>query len=148
MSTLILRQELRVIHQAHAPGSVQNAVSVGVLPFSLCRQLVESSEWPARTAEYHGGETERAALTSTARRSWTMGKRLTPTALATLHSFLDAHPVDAFYIYSLKETVPPFTWDPTGTVVAGRCLVRAKGDWSQTTDVARSELQVQFLEVA
>lgn len=135
------------------PGSVRNAVSVGVLPFSLCRQLVESREWPVRAVEYHGGETERAALTSTAltstsRRSWTMGKRLTPAAIATLRAFLDVYPVDAFYIYSMKETSPAFRWDATGVAAAGRYLVRAVGDWSQTTYIARSEVQVQFIEVA
>jgi hypothetical protein len=130
------------------PGSVRNAVSVGVLPFSLCRQLVESRQWPVRAVEYHGGETERAALTSTSRRSWTMGKRLTPSALATLRALLDSYPVDAFYIYSMKETSPVFTWDATGVATAGRYLVRAAGDWNQTTYLARSDVQVQFIEVA
>ena len=130
------------------PGSVRNAVSVGVLPFSLCRQLVESREWPVRAVEYHGGETERAALTSTSRRSWTMGKRLTPAALATLRALLDSYPVDAFYIYSMKETSPVFTWDATGVATAGRYLVSAAGDWNQTTYLARSDVQVQFIEVA
>ena len=130
------------------PGSVRNAVSVGVLPFSLCRQLVESRQWPVRAVEYHGGETERAALTSTSRRSWTMGKRLTPSGLATLRALLDTYPVDAFYIYSMKETSPVFTWDATGVATAGRYLVRAAGDWNQTTYIARSDVQVQFIEVA
>ena len=130
------------------PGSVRNAVSVGVLPFSLCRQLVESREWPVQAIEYHGGETERAALTATSRRSWTMGKRLTPAALATLRALLDSYPVDAFYIYSMKETSPVFTWDATGVATAGRYLVRAAGDWNQTTYLARSDVQVQFIEVA
>jgi hypothetical protein len=130
------------------PGSVRNAVSVGVLPFSLCRQLVESREWPARAVEYHGGETERAALTATSRRSWTMANRLTPAALATLRAFLDTYPVDAFYLYSMKETSPGFTWDATGVAIAGRYLVRAMGDWNQTTYLARSDVQVQFVEVA
>lgn len=130
------------------PGSIRNAVSVGVLPFSLCRQLVESREWPVRAVEYHGGETERAALTATSRRSWTMGKRLTPLALATLRALLDSYPVDAFYIYSMKETSPVFTWDATGVATAGRYLVRAAGDWNQTTYLARSDVQVQFIEVA
>ena len=96
------------------PGSVRNAVSVGVLPFSLCRNLVETRQWPVRMVEYHGGETERMALTSTARRSWQMAKRLLPAALVTLREFLEAHPVDAFYIYVMKETNPTFHWDATG----------------------------------
>jgi len=89
-----------------------------------------------------------AALTSTSRRSWTMGKRLTPSALATLRALLDSYPVDAFYIYSMNETSPVFTWDPTGVATAGRYLVRAAGDWNQTTYLARSDVQVQFIEVA
>ena len=121
---------------------------VGVLPFSLCRNLVETRQWPVRMVEYHGGETERMALTSTARRSWQMAKRLPPAALVTLRDFLDAHPVDAFCIYVMKETNPPFQWDATGLAVAGRYLVRVAGDWDQTSYVLRTETSVQFIEVA
>lgn len=130
------------------PGSVRNAVSVGVLPFSLCRNLVETRQWPVRMVEYHGGETERMALTATARRSWQMAKRLLPAALLTLRGFLEAHPVDAFYIYVMKETSPAFHWDATGVATAGRYLVRVAGDWNQTSYVARTETSVEFIEVA
>jgi hypothetical protein len=131
------------------PGSVLNAVSVGVLPFSLCTHLVESREWPVRMAEYHDGTTERKALVSTARRSWTMGKRLAPTAIATLQTFLDAHPVDAFYIYVMKETSPAFTWDATGVATAGRYLVRAMiTDLNLAVYIPRVDIAVQFVEVA
>jgi hypothetical protein len=121
---------------------------VGVLPFSLCRNLVETRQWPVRMVEYHGGETERMALTATARRSWQMAKRLVPAALLTLRGFLDAHPVDAFYIYVMKETSPAFHWDATGVATAGRYLVRVAGDWNQTSYVARTETSVEFIEVA
>lgn len=130
------------------PGSVRNAVSVGVLPFSLCRSLVEARQWPVRMVEYHGGETERMALTATARRSWQMAKRLAPAALLTLRGFLEEHPVDAFYIYNLRETVPAFTWDATGVATAGRYLVRVAGDWNQTSYLARAETALQLVEVA
>jgi hypothetical protein len=121
---------------------------VGVLPSSLCRSLIETRQWPVRMVEYHGGETERMALTATSRRSWQMAKRLTPTALITLREFLEAHPVDAFYIYVMKETSPPFTWDATGVATAGRYLVRVAGDWNQTSFLARTETTVEFVEVA
>ena len=130
------------------PGAVRNAVSVGVLPFSLCRSLTETRQWPVRMIEYHGGETERMALTATSRRSWQMAKRLTPAALITLREFLEAHPVDAFYIYVMKETNPPFTWDATGVATAGRYLVRVAGDWNQTSFLARTETTVELVEVA
>ena len=130
------------------PGAVRNAVSVGVLPFSLCGSLSETRQWPVRMIEYHGGETERMALTATARRSWQMSKRLVPAALVTLREFLEAHPVDAFYIYVMRETVPAFTWDATGVATAGRYLVRVAGDWSQTAYVARTETVIELVEVA
>ena len=119
-----------------------------MLPFSLCRNLVEIRQWPVRMIEYHGGETERMALTATARRSWQMAKRLLPAALVTLREFLEAHPVDAFYIYVMKETNPTFHWDPTGVATAGRYLVRVAGDWNQTSYLARTETTVEFIEVA
>ena len=130
------------------PGSVRNAVSVGVLPFSLCKSLTETRQWPVRMVEYHGGETERMALTATSRRSWQMTKRLTPTALVTLREFLEDYPVEAFYIYVMKETSPLFTWDATGVAMAGRYLVRVAGDWNQQSFLARTETTVELVEVA
>ena len=125
-------------------------MSVGVLPFSLCRNLVETRQWPVRMIEYHGGETERMALTSTARRSWQMAKRLPAAALVTLREFLEAHPVDAFYIYVMKETNPTFHWDATGVATAGRySRARRRAAWNQTSYVARTETTgVEFVEVA
>jgi hypothetical protein len=130
------------------PASVRNAVSVGVLPFSLCTQLIETHQQSVRMNEYHDGTSERMALVATARRSWQMAKRLAPATLVALHDYLAARPADAFYIYVMKETVPAFTWDATGVATAGRYLVRAVGDWNQTTYIPRADSQVAFLEVA
>ncbi|MEI9971040.1 MAG: hypothetical protein WDO73_02750 [Ignavibacteriota bacterium] len=129
------------------PGSVRNAVSVGVLPFSLCTQLTESRAYAIRGNEYSDGTPERMALTASSRRSWKVAKRLAPVALLALRNFLDAHPVDAFYIYALKETAPPFTWDPTGAALPGRYLVRSAGGWNQSTYIPRADCSAEFVEI-
>lgn len=130
------------------PGSVRNASPVGVLPFSLCTQLVESREWPVRSAEYHDGTVDRMALVSSPRRSWKLSKRLAPAALVALRNYLAAHPADAFYIYAMKETSPPFTWDGTGAATVGRYTVRVEGDWNQATYIPRADCAAEFIEIA
>src|ERR1035438_7973330 len=109
------------------PGSVRDAlhdvngaITISVLPFSLCTKLIETRLWPVRMLEYHDGTTDRMALVATGRRSSQMAKRLAPAALPACHDYLAAHPNDAFYICVLKETSPPFTWDATGVATAGR----------------------------
>ena len=130
------------------PGSVHNASSVGVLPFSLCRQLVETRQFPVRLNEYHDGTSQRQALAATSRRTWKMGKRLTATQLGTLRTFLFAHPTDAFYIYSMKETNPAFSWDATGVSTPGRYLVRLGGNYSQTVGLGRLDTELELIETA
>jgi hypothetical protein len=132
------------------PGSIQNASPSTVLPQTLCRAFVHSWEYPVIENEYRNGESQRAVLADGSRKSWRLAKRLTAARLAELRAFYQARKgaQEPFYFYDPWETLPKFSWDPTGEAVAGRYTVRFEGDWSQTVELGRSDVQVELIELA
>ena len=134
------------------PGSISNAVSVGVLPQSLCTAFTERREWVSCVNEYHDGSRQAAALVSTSRRSWALRKRLTASVIQGLWTFWAAHPHAAFYFYDPKEqaTGQPVgsNYDATGISPTGRYTVRFNGDWNQSTGILRSDCTLELIEVA
>lgn len=129
------------------PGSIQPPLAVGVFPQSLSTKFTSSRKFEGRFLEYHDGTTERASLVGTSRRTWQMSKRLTPSELATLRAWFDAHQADAFYFYDLRETSPINTYDPTGTATNGRYVVRFASDWAETIGIGRSDTSVELIEL-
>ena len=132
------------------PGSVQNAAPVTVLPQSLCKSFAHERGYPVLQNEYANGECQRSVLATNSRKRWRLTKRLTPAALQTLRDFYDARngPTEPFYFYDPYETVPKFSWDGTGQMVAGRYIVRFDSDWSQSVGPGRSEVQIELVELA
>jgi hypothetical protein len=132
------------------PGSVANAAPTAVLPSSLCRSFVHSREYPVQVNEYRNGESQRGRLADTSRKSWRIGKRLTPTELVTLRDFYDVRrgPQEPFYFYDPWETAPKFSYDPTGTATDGRYTVRFEGAWQQSSELSRIEVEIALVEVA
>ena len=134
------------------PGSVSNAVPVGVLPRSLCTAFTEKREWASRVNEYHDGSRQSAPLVSTSRRSWTIRKRLTPTVLQALWTFWTANQHTAFYFYNPKEPATGQSvgsnYDGTGISTQGRYTVRFNCDWNQSTYSARADCALELIEVA
>jgi hypothetical protein len=132
------------------PGSVSLAAPVMVLPASLSRAFVHAREYPVLVNEYQNGESQRGRLADTSRKRWRLAKQLTPAHLAALRDFYDARngPQEAFYFYDPYETSPPFSHDPTGAATQGRYTVRFEGAWSQNSGPARSECEIELVEVA
>jgi len=132
------------------PGSVLLATPVMVLPASLSRAFLHSREYPVQVSEYQNGESQRGRLADTSRKRWRLAKQLTPMRLAALRDFYDARngPQEPFYFYDPYETVPPFSHDPTGAATQGRYTVRFEGAWSQSSGLARSECEIELVEVA
>jgi hypothetical protein len=132
------------------PGSVANAAPSTVLPLSLCRSFIHSREYPVQVNEYRNGESQRGRLADTSRNSWRIGKRLTPTELQALRKFYEARrgPQEPFYFYDPWETMPKFSYDPTGTETDGRYTVRFEGAWQQSVDSSRIETEVWLIELA
>jgi phage-related protein len=132
------------------PGSVQNAAPLTVLPASLSRAFVHEREYPALDNEYRNGESQRSVQATNSRKRWRLAKRLTAAQLAVLRDFYDARngPVEPFYFYDPYETSPKFSHDPTGQAVAGRYTVRFGGEWGQSVDLGRVDLNIELIELA
>jgi hypothetical protein len=132
------------------PGSVQNAVPLTVMPASLSRSFAHERDYPVVESEYRNGESQRSVQTANSRKRWRLAKRPTPVQLAALRDFYDARkgPTEPFYFYDPYETSPKFSTDPTGQAVAGRYTVRFAGDWSQSVDLGRADVQIELIEVA
>ena len=134
------------------PGSVSNAVPVGVLPASLCTAFTEKREWASRLNEYHDGSRQSAALVATSRKAWALKKRLSPTVIATLGAFWTANQHTAFYFYNPFEPASGqavgSNYDATGVSLTGRYTVRFNGDWNQSTGMGRADCTLELQEVA
>jgi len=137
------------------PGSVQNAVPMGVMPASLCTAFVESREYTALVNQYHDGTVERSLLAQTSRRTFKLSKRLDATALAALKAFWDAQDggLAAFVFYNPVDVTPGnaigSNYDPEGNSTVGRVTVVFRGNWSQSTGLARTDVpNIELIEVA
>lgn len=80
---------------------------------------------------YANGEVQRSLLTATSPKRWVLALPLTAAAKeAMLQFFLgQGGGTIEFLFYDLFETVPKFSYDPTGADVAGRYTVRNEGLW-------------------
>lgn len=129
------------------PGNVQNAVPSGVMPYALCTAFAESREYLQLQAQYHDGATERSQLAQTSRKTFRPAQRLTAAFVAALKAFWDAHQggVVPFLFYNLAEGA----YDATGNSTQGRYTVVFRGNWSQSTGLARTDVpQIELIEVA
>ena len=54
----------------------------------------------------------------------------------------------SFFFYDPHETSPKFSHDPTGQAVAGRHTVRFAGEWSQSGDLGRADVNIELIELA
>ena len=132
------------------PGSVQNAAPATVLPQSLCRAFTHERAYPLIENEYKNGESQRSVLGTNSRKRWRLTKRLPTAALQALRDFYDARGgmLEPFYFYDPYETVPKFSYDPTGQALAGRYTVRFDCNWSQNTDACRTDVEIALAELA
>ena len=132
------------------PGSVQNAAPLTVMPANLLCSFAHERAYPIVESEYRNGESQRSVQATTSRKRWRLAKRLTPAQLASLRDFYDARkgPTEPFYFYDPYETNPKFSSDPTGQAVAGRYTVRFAGEWNQSLDLGRADVNVELIELA
>jgi hypothetical protein len=132
------------------PGNVANAAPVAVLPQMLCTAFQQTREIALQGNEYRNGESQRALQVSSSRRKWVLAARLSASALAALRSFYLARRggTEPFYYYDPFAVVPiGSNYDPTGASSAGRVTVRFEGPWQQSMGIARTDIQVQLVEV-
>lgn len=132
------------------PGSVANAAPATVLPNSLCKAFSHAREYAVAENQYRNGESQRAVLVATSRKSWTQSRRLTPAELAILRAFYLARKgsTEAFFFYDVHDTSPKFSYDPTGVKAQGRYIVRFAGAWEQSAGLGRAEVGISLVELA
>jgi len=132
------------------PGSVQNAAPLTVMPASLSRSFAHERAYLVVESEYRNGESQRSVQATNSRKHWRLAKRLAPVQLASLRDFYDARkgPTEPFYFYDPYETSPKFSHDPTGHAVGGRYTVRFAGEWNQSVDLGRADVNVDLTELA
>jgi hypothetical protein len=101
------------------------------MPYALARAFRQERSRPADLNVYASGEVQRSLLTATSRKRWVLALPLTAAAKeAMLQFFLDqGGGMIEFLFYDLFETVPKFSYDPTGAAVAGRYTARFEGRW-------------------
>jgi hypothetical protein len=132
------------------PGSVQNAAQLTVMPASMSRSFAHERAYPVVESEYRNGESQRSVQATNSRKRWRLAKRLTPPQLASLRDFYDSRKgtTEPFYFYDPYETSPKFSTDPTGQAVAGRYTVRFAGEWNQSVDLGRADVNIELIELA
>lgn len=133
------------------PGSVANAAPATVLPDTLSRAFARAFGWPVNVNEYRLGESQRAYLAGTSRKSWRLAKRLSASDLDDLRDFFEDRggSTEPFYFYDPWETSPKFTPDPTGVETTGRYTVRfAVDSWRQISAFPRVETDIELIELA
>lgn len=129
------------------PASLQIAAPTGVMPYALCAAFSESREYVQLQAQYHDGTTERSQLAQTSRKTFKLAQRLTAARVVALKAFWDGRQggVVPFLFYNLAEGA----YDATGNSTQGRYTVVFRGNWSQTTNMLRTDVpQIELVEVA
>jgi hypothetical protein len=129
------------------PSNITPAVPVGVMPFGLCSAFAEEMRIESVVNTYPDGSSDRAALAATPRHFFRFTRPVTSAQFTALQSFYLAHPADPFYFYNLRETVPPWTWDPSGNNPSGRYVCVFDGPWSDQVGMGRSSVSLSLREV-
>jgi len=137
------------------PGNLLAAVPNGVMPFSLCTAFTEGREYAQLQNQYRDGTIQRSQLAQTSRRTFRPNMRLSAAQLSALYSFLVSRNfgMTPFLFYNPFDVAAGqqigSNYDSTGANTQGRVTVVLRGDWTQATDVCRSNVQgLQLVEVA
>ena len=137
------------------PGNLIQPEPNGVMPLSLCTAFTESREYAQLQNAYHDGTVHRSQLAQTSRRTFRLTKRLSASALTALYNFWVTQNggATAFIYYNPFEPVPGYevgsNYDPAGSEVQGRYTVKFNNTgWSQSSDICRTTVPIELIEVA
>ena len=114
---------------------------------SLSTALTELREYAQLQNQYHDGTVQRSQLAQTSHRTFRLSKRLSASALAALYNFwvLQNGGLTPFAFYNPFDVVAGqkigTNFDAAGNNTQGRVTVVFRGNWSQATDVTRTNLQ-------
>jgi hypothetical protein len=138
------------------PGALQTVVispQSTVLPNSLCTSFHETHVFPMLFTYYPAdGTLQRSLITDGVNapediRIWTLSQRLTPATLATLYTFWSVTVLGGLKPFWFYDPFEPATgqpvgsnYDPTGVSTQGRVSVHFRGDWRQSSTIARTNV--------
>lgn len=129
------------------PDNIVGANPVDVFPQIFASSFTEEIRLEEITNTYQDGSSERQALAINPRHYFHITEPVTLAAWQGLWAFYKAHKAVPFYMYNPRETVPPFTYDPTGQDEVGRYTVVFDSSWSETTSMGRSHVGLSLREV-
>lgn len=136
------------------PGNLVQAEPNGVMPESLCTSFTELREYVQLQNQYHDGTIQRSQLAQTSRRTFRLSKRLSASLRSTLCSFWVSQNagLTPFAFYNPFDVAAGqqigSNFDPTGNNTQGRVTVVFRGNWGQSTDLARTNVQgLELVEV-
>jgi hypothetical protein len=125
------------------------------MPASLCTAFTELREYAQLQNQYRDGTIQRSQLAQTSRRTFRLSKRLSASVLSALYSFWVSQKggLTPFAFYNPFEVTAGqqigSNYDPTGNRTQGRVTVVFRGNWGQSTDLARSNVRsLELVEVA
>ncbi len=137
------------------PGNLVQAAPNGVMPASLCTAFTELREYVQLQNHYHDGTIQRSQLARTSRRTFRLNKRLSASMLSALYSFWASQNggLTPFAFYDPFDVAAGqqigSNYDSTCNNTQGRVTVVFRGNWAQTTDIARTNVQgLELVEVA
>ena len=138
------------------PHDIAISTPTAVMPAGLASAFSFDERLDSLDNKYPDGSSDRAALAQAPRRYFSLTRPLSLvppkggglSQWQTLRQFYFAHIGQAFYFYVARETVPPWTPDPTGQAPDGRYAVVFDSAWSETLGLGRSSANFQLREVA
>lgn len=129
------------------PNNLQPAAPTAVMPKQLCRAFQEELRLEALINNYPDGSSDRLGLALNVRHYFRLTMPLHPAEWQSLRAFFNTWQGQPFYFYFLRETVPPWTYDPSGQNPLGRYTVVFDGQWSDTYNLVRTDVALQLREV-
>lgn len=118
------------------PQNVQPANPTDVMPRLVCSAFNEQIRWEALVnSDYADGSSDRLPLVSEGRSFFRITSLMPPQTWKALRDFYWTHVGEPFYFYFLRETVPPYSYDPTGAAIPGRYTVVFDGGYSETFQI-------------
>lgn len=130
------------------PSAVKPAAPTEVMPQLFASAFTEELAYEINLNAYFDGNSDRNPLSQNPRRRFKITRPLKAADWLSFFDFYRRNAAKPFYFYVPRETIPPWTWDPTGLNPAGRYTVVFDSVWQETTGVARGTAAFNLREVA
>jgi hypothetical protein len=129
------------------PGNIIPSTPTDVFPKMLSTAFSEEIRVESLVNNYPDGSSDRQPLVINPRKFFKLTTALTLKQWGVFRAFYFAHKSTAFYFYYGRETVPPYTSDPTGQNTVGRYTVVFDGGYSDSIGLSRSAVSFGLREV-